>query len=268
MDHSRVPCRPFLEDFSAFVDGELSPGRRAEVQAHVDCCQACLDHLTAYRRGITVLRSLEAEEPFDFWTRLESRLWMGDELRVVEGSAQKASESKSRGIWHTPAVGVAAAAVLALFVIVRGIGPGTTPMEVGPQRVQASVAITLPEVPGSGESQAEQKTSRASYADRRTAASSRRLIAAERNSPDPMESALARAEARTTTSLEQEIRQLQRRVFHESLRPSTESSLVSDGWVQPVRLGNEWSRPAIQRASLSRAVTPAPWNVDRAVSLP
>ena len=84
MDHSRVPCRPFLEDFSAFVDGELSPGRRAEVQAHVDCCQACLDHLTAYRRGITVLRSLEAEEPFDFWTRLESRLWMGDELRVIE----------------------------------------------------------------------------------------------------------------------------------------------------------------------------------------
>ena len=168
---------------------------------------------------------------------------MGDELRVVEGAAQKASESESQGIWHTPAVAVAAAAVLALFVIVRGIGPGTTPMEVGPQRVQASVAITLPEVPGSSESQAEQKTSRASYAERRTAASFRRQVPAERTSPDPMESALARAEARTTTSLEQEIRQLQGRVFHESLRSSAESSLVSDGWVQPVRLGSEWSRP-------------------------
>jgi hypothetical protein len=268
MDHSRVPCRPFLEDFSAFVDGELPPGRRAEIQAHVDCCQACLDHLTAYRRGITVLRSIEAEEPFDFWTRLESRLWMGDELRLVEGAAQKAPESKSRGIWHTPAVAVAAAAVLALFVIVRGIGPGTTPMEVGPRRVQASVAITLPEVPESSESSAERKSSRASYAERSTAASDRSQVPAERTSPDPMESALARAEARTTTSLEQEIRELERRVFHESLGPSAESSLVSDGWVQPVRLGSEWSRPAIQRASLSRAVTPAPWNVDRAVSLP
>lgn len=33
------PCRDFLDDFSPFVDGHLSPSRRNEIQAHVDCCQ-------------------------------------------------------------------------------------------------------------------------------------------------------------------------------------------------------------------------------------
>lgn len=150
-----VPCRAFLNDFSAFVDGELPPLRRDEIQAHVDCCQACLDHLTAYRRGITVLRSIEAEVPGDFWTRLEERLWLGPELSVLEGGL---AASRRPARWSRPAVSLAVAAVLALFVIARGLGPGDARVRVGPQGIQASVAMTLPTVP---EAEAAPQPSRA-----------------------------------------------------------------------------------------------------------
>ncbi|HEY7472319.1 MAG TPA: zf-HC2 domain-containing protein [Gemmatimonadota bacterium] len=267
MEHPTVPCRAFLEDFSAFIDGELSTARRAEIQAHVDCCQACLDHLTAYRRGVTVLRSIEADAPFDFWTRLERRLWLGEDLGVIEGEAARERRLVDRWFRPTPAVSVAAAAVLALFVIVRGLGPGTAPMRVGPERVQASVAITLPEVP---EASAHRRPNRSAASDvAGTPAPGALEPAPADDSVDPAESALARAEARATVSFEREIRGLRERIFRESLgRPAMASSLVSDGWVEPVRLGSDWSRPTIQRAALIGPVTPAPWNVDQAVSLP
>ena len=138
------PCRAFLDDFSAFVDGHVSPARRADIQAHVDCCQRCLDHLTAYRRGVTVLRSIEAGSPADFWERLERRIWPDGALTVVDGGQ---AQGRRVGRWPGPAVGLAAAAVLALFVFVRGFGPESTSRTLGPQRVQASVVMTVPEVP-------------------------------------------------------------------------------------------------------------------------
>lgn len=266
------PCRAFLDDFSAFVDGHLSPARRDQIQAHVDCCQGCLDHLTAYRRGITVLRSIEAEAPADFWERVERRLWRGDALTVLEGGRASGPASRA-GQWPGPAVAVAAAAVLALFVIVRGLGPEST-SEVGPQMVQASVVMTVPEVPETGAS----AKPTASVADARAnelrtvTRASRQVDRPKIDSADPAEAVLSRVDSRTAGSLEREIGRLRQRVFEGSLgRVAAESALVSDGWVQPVRLGSSWSRPTIQRASLVRpaiAVTPAPWNVDQAVSLP
>jgi hypothetical protein len=275
MNDSRIPCRAFLEDFSAFVDGRLPPRRRDEIQAHVDCCQGCLDHLTAYRRGITVLRSIEAQAPDDFWTRLERRLWLGDELAVVDVAGGRTARKPAwRSVrWPTPAGAVAAAAVLALFVIVRGFGPGSTSVEVGPQRIQASVAMKVPEVPGADAARPI-RASEVADADgsRAVASAPRRAPRTANTSADPAESVLVRVDSRATTSFEREIRRLQESVFQESRRRmSAESGLISDGWVQPVRLGGDWSRTGIRRASLVRtasAVTPAPWNVDQAVSLP
>ncbi|MGH7565317.1 MAG: anti-sigma factor family protein [Gemmatimonadota bacterium] len=240
------PCRAFLDDFSAFVDGHLSSARRDEIQAHVDCCQGCLDHLTAYRRGITVLRSLEAEAPADFWERVERRLWRGDALTVLEGGRASGPASHAGG-WPSPTVAVAAAAVLALFVIVRGLGPEATSGTVGPQRVQASVVMTLPEVPESGASAPAGVSAADAPADQE------RTVARANDSADPAEAVLARVDSRLTSPLK------------------IESALVSDGWVQPVQLGNDWSRTRILPATLVRpasAVTPAPWNVDQAVGLP
>lgn len=270
------PCRAFLDDFSAFVDGHVSPARRAEIQAHVDCCQRCLDHLTAYRRGVTVLRSIESGAPADFWERLERRIWPEEALTLVDGGQ---AESRRVGRWPGPAVGLAAAAVLALFVFVRGFGPDSTSRTLGPQRVQASVVMTVPEVPDDMASLVR--------ADRRRVASepvpgSRSIEQrrpASREPADPAEAVLARVDSRAMTGFDQEIRRLRDRVFEGSLgRDRTRSSLAmqgwveSDGWVEPVRLGGDQAaRSSIRPASLVRpvsAVMPAPWNVDQAASLP
>ena len=269
------PCRAFLDDFSAFVDGHVSPARRAEIQAHVDCCQRCLDHLTAYRRGVTVLRSMEASAPADFWERLERRIWPQDALTVVDGGQ---AARRSVGRWPVPAVGLAAAAVLALFVFVRGFGPESASRTLGPQRIQASVVMTVPEVPDETAS-----LERAGERDRGASASSSRSRIVEkepdlREPADPAEAALARVDSRATTGFDREVRRLRERVFDGGLgRDRMASSLAmegwieKDGWVEPVRLGGDWSRSPVRRVPLVRpasAIMPAPWNVDQAVSLP
>jgi hypothetical protein len=269
------PCRAFLDDFSAFVDGHVSPTRRAEIQAHVDCCQHCLDHLTAYRRGVTVLRSIEAGAPGDFWERLERRIWPEEALTVVDGGQ---ADRRKVGRWPGPAVGLAAAAVLALFVFVRGFGPESTSGRLGPQRIQASVLMTVPEVP-----EEAAPLARAGRQQRAVGESGSRARSIADPNPaslepaDPAEAALARADSRATTGFDREIRRLRERVFEGSLgRDAMRTSLAvgwveKDGWIEPVRLGGDWSRRSLGRAPLVRpasAVMPAPWNVDQAVSLP
>jgi hypothetical protein len=273
------PCRAFLDDFSAFVDGHVPPARRAEIQAHVDCCQRCLDHLTAYRRGVTVLRSIEADAPGDFWERLERRIWPEDALTVVNGGQ---AERRSVGRWPGPAVGLAAAAVLALFVLLRGFGPEATSGTLGPQRIQASVVMTVPQVPDEVASQALADGRDGQAAE--SASRSRRprgtapVYPAATDPTDPAAAALARVDSRATTGFDSEIRRLRERVFERSLgRDRTPTSLAmegwmeKDGWVEPVRLGGDWYRSSLRRVPLVRpasAIMPAPWNVDRAVSLP
>ena len=267
MSHAPLPgpCRAFLNDFSAFVDGEVSVRRRDEIQAHVDCCQACLDHLTAYRRGITVLRSIEAQAPADFWTRLEQRLWLGPELTIHGGGQGKARRRGPR--WSLPAASLAAAAVLGLFVVARGLGPGSPPVQMGPERIQASVAMTLPTVPGSQEARTTTLASAGpNDAGRSPARSSRRAAPAVETAYAP-----GTIDPRAGSSIEEEIRRFEERILERGLGRGSEGTLQADGWVQPVRLGNDRWGARLQPASLVRPATsvrPAPWNVDRALNLP
>jgi hypothetical protein len=167
---------------------------------------------------------------------------------------------------------MAAAAVLALFVIARGFGPGSTRVDMEPQRIHASVAITVPEVPEPENAGGTMTAALAGAEDVRAIPRARRqIVRSTAVAADPAEGFLVRVDS-PATSFDRQIRRLQESVFQESLgRAFAQSGLVSDGWVQPVRLGNSWSRPGFQAASLVRpvsAVSPAPWNVDRAVSLP
>src|SRR5687767_2619108 len=208
------PCQAFLDDFSAFVDGHVSPARRAEIQAHVDCCQPCLEHLTAYRRGVTVLRSIEAGTSTDFWERLESRIWPEGALTVVDGGQ---SAGLKVGRWPGPAVGLAAAAVLALFVFVRGFGPESTSRTLGPQRVQASVVMTVPEVPEEPATFAQTDTQERTAGESRSPSRSREWTPVSAESADPAEATLARAELRATTGFDREISRLRERTFEGSI---------------------------------------------------
>jgi hypothetical protein len=212
-----------------------------------------------------VLRSIDASAPADFWERLEGRLWTGHELTVVQGGSPGGATGAGR--WPGVAVTVAAAAVLALFLIVRGVGPESQPGMVGPRSVRASVAVTLPEVPES-DAPATVDTPRPETAP--PAPASRPLGDVAMAAADPEPISPPRPDSRPSLSPEREIERLRGRVFQGSLGRVSES-LASDGWVEPVRLGHAWSRSSRGPVSLIRAsaaVTPAPWNVDRAVSLP
>jgi hypothetical protein len=138
--------------------------------------------------------------------------------------------------------------------------------------------MTVPEVPDETGSLA-----RADVRDRAAVDSRSRPRAVVETEPeyreaDPAEAVLARVDSRATAGFDSEIRRLRERVFERSLgRDRTPTSLVvegwmeKDGWVEPVRLGGDWSRRPMRRVPLVRpasAIMPAPWNVDQAVSLP
>jgi anti-sigma factor RsiW len=47
MNEPRAACAAYEEELSAFVDDELAPDRRAEVEAHLDACPGCRRRLEA-----------------------------------------------------------------------------------------------------------------------------------------------------------------------------------------------------------------------------
>ena len=131
---SRGACRDFLDDFSGFVDGTLDPHRRSLLIAHLDCCEACLRHLRAYRKGVAAFRDAEPGEPArGLYERVVERL--GEEPGIHPGATP--ATAMDHGV--RPALGAVGAAlvmaVVALFVIVpqagrlgspeRGPNPGT-----------------------------------------------------------------------------------------------------------------------------------------------
>lgn len=63
------------ESLSAFLDGELAPGERAEIEAHLASCSACSKELAGFRKikeGSAA--ALRRRLPADILTRLETEL--------------------------------------------------------------------------------------------------------------------------------------------------------------------------------------------------
>jgi anti-sigma factor RsiW len=130
-------CPLFQADFSDFLDDRLSDVRTAEMRAHVDNCERCLHHLSAYRRGVTVYRSIElGDPPVDFYDRLQAR------LRREARSPEQGGDALTP---VPPAVGMMAVAVFAFALFWTGweAGRATSPVGVAasaPPR-KATVAI-------------------------------------------------------------------------------------------------------------------------------
>jgi len=53
----------FEEDLTAYVDGELPPARRAEVEAHLGACEECRGTEALLRRTLTSLSALREFKP-------------------------------------------------------------------------------------------------------------------------------------------------------------------------------------------------------------
>jgi anti-sigma factor RsiW len=62
-DPSRAACPSTAAHADAWLDGELSPGASAALEAHVRGCGACRTHVDARRRLAAALRRQRAHEP-------------------------------------------------------------------------------------------------------------------------------------------------------------------------------------------------------------
>lgn len=77
-------CAEFLERFSEFRDGYMSPEDRTVVEDHLTGCERCSRYLRVYDAGLTHLRALPAVEVSDdFMPRLQHRLYHVDDERMV-----------------------------------------------------------------------------------------------------------------------------------------------------------------------------------------
>lgn len=116
-DSELHPCPDFLDDFSAFVDGGLPAARRAEIVAHLDCCEGCLRHLSVYRRGVEAYRAARTEViPGEVYVRIADRVSGGAARRPRPAGGGPPEAGWTR---H-PATAVAAAAVFAVAVFWAG----------------------------------------------------------------------------------------------------------------------------------------------------
>lgn len=68
-------CNDIQEHLGPYFDGELSPGQRAEIEAHLTGCPACASELEEIRLLADALApSAPTQVPTDLWSSLERRL--------------------------------------------------------------------------------------------------------------------------------------------------------------------------------------------------
>ena len=103
-----MQCTGFLEGYTDFRDGRLSPAREAAFRAHLDACSACTRYDRTIRDGLQLLAELpDAEGSEDFMPRLTHRLYNLD---------QGVLDTSSRHFLGSAAlVAVASVGLLALF---------------------------------------------------------------------------------------------------------------------------------------------------------
>jgi anti-sigma factor RsiW len=55
-----VTCRDFVEFLSEYLSGELAVVERAEFEAHLSECPACVAYLDTYRKTVQLLKAAYA----------------------------------------------------------------------------------------------------------------------------------------------------------------------------------------------------------------
>jgi len=150
-------CAPFEADLSALVDGELDPGREAEVREHLSGCAACRERLEALCDVDLALASIAVPPvPAGLRERLGERIARdaaapdGRDASRPAPVRPRAPRRPRRRLWR-PALGaaLAAAAALALYLALGGLDSFRPLQKPAPE---PPVAVTVPErAPAGGE---------------------------------------------------------------------------------------------------------------------
>lgn len=87
-----MDCDEFIQSFSDFLDAEFEKHPREEYNQHLDSCPDCGEYDLVMRRGLRLVRELDAPDPVpDFMPRLQrSFLAYGDRSGVVGEYAKAA----------------------------------------------------------------------------------------------------------------------------------------------------------------------------------
>jgi len=56
------PCGRVVEFLADYLERRLPPDVQADLERHLDACQACVAHVRTYRSTVTLLRSLCDDE--------------------------------------------------------------------------------------------------------------------------------------------------------------------------------------------------------------
>jgi anti-sigma factor RsiW len=104
-------CRSCEKQLSAWLDGELAPGRAAEVEAHVAACPACAARAARLREVSALVDGLPSPVPSpEFAAGFRRKL---AQARQVE---REAAERPRRWFFRLPALATAATAACALVL--------------------------------------------------------------------------------------------------------------------------------------------------------
>jgi anti-sigma factor RsiW len=126
-----MDCKRDREELSAYIDGELAPAARAELESHIQACASCRAEVAAQDRLGEAFASLrEVTPPGDFEARFWARI-----AREKEAAAEPAGWRR----WLTWPRALTAAAVTALGLIL--LVPAATQHAPGLHKL---VSIALP----------------------------------------------------------------------------------------------------------------------------
>jgi hypothetical protein len=115
-----VDCTRFLEDYSAFRDGELENDVRVDFEMHLDLCPSCARYDRVISEGVRLYRGAPELSPTDdFMPRLQHRLYHLDE--EMRGPGRTGSGARA-------AVTLAIAASLAGLAWIPALRPAAQPV--------------------------------------------------------------------------------------------------------------------------------------------
>jgi anti-sigma factor RsiW len=71
-----MDCERCADDLTAFLDGELSPGKSKEMQAHLNSCRHCAEELSSLSDSANFINSRTKEIPLkpEIWNNIRARL--------------------------------------------------------------------------------------------------------------------------------------------------------------------------------------------------
>jgi hypothetical protein len=92
-------CDQLRDRHSDFIDGLLRPEEMAELQAHIDECDACARYDRVLRNGLSLVRDLSEVRPSDdFEHRLQHRLFHLQDDEMLHGRGPFASFTSAAAI--------------------------------------------------------------------------------------------------------------------------------------------------------------------------